>query len=182
MASNRARTPYKDIDQVRKLLFDTIRARPGVSLRSVSEHIGKGQSYLSDFIWYGHGDLKEPLRHKMARHLDLPESDLRPPGLLAEPGIDYDRPPPVALEDRPVAPYEARDLMADLVVALDSLHREERLALSLWELGVAAWDMHQEIVAGREDLRAGLTAALRVHRRWLRNRRTEILGQRDLAS
>lgn len=178
MADKKDRTPENQLDPVRKLILDTIRSKPGVSFAGVSLAVspsGRGQSYLSDFIWYGHGVLPEGVRYKLAKHLDLPETDLRPSGFLGEPGAGYDQPPAVAPKEAPIAPYEARDLMADLTEGLDRLHREERLALSLQELGLAAWEMHGEIMAMGGDLKAGLERAPRARRRHLRAERAKSL-------
>lgn len=176
MPKDRPRTAVEDLDLIRALVFQTITELPGVSVAGAGRACGRGPSYISDYLWYGSPDeLPERERGRLAKYLDLNERQLRPPGLLSEPGTGYDQPPPTAPKEAPVAPYEAPDLMGDLLPALDRLHREERWELSLDELGVAAWHLHQEIMAAGGDLHARLEKALRARRRHLRKNRADSL-------
>lgn len=173
----KARLLESQLDAVRRTIIDRIGAMPNANLKAASLALGRNETYLHQYLHYGSPvKLDEDDRLKLADYLGLPERDLRPTTAFFERPNDFNAPPAATQAPVPMAPYENRDLMGDLVAALDRLHREERLPLELRELGIAAWDMHADITSAGDNLRQGLESALAARRRWLRKERAAILS------
>lgn len=67
-----------NMDKVRELIVNTAKAK-GISLNSLSEQIGKNQTYIQQFITKGSPkELKERDREAVAAILGLNEADLKP--------------------------------------------------------------------------------------------------------
>ncbi len=178
------RIPDSDIDRYRRLLLKLLAGPPATTMKTLSEEIGRGESFVQQYLRYAEPKWLESYDCDLiAKHFagQVKPSDLRPPPeearrlKAAEPTLAYGEKPQSHAEE-PAAPYEARDAVGDLAEGLERLSIEERIESNAREVASAAYELLIEM--GNSITREGVQRALAARKRHVHENRADILRGR----
>ncbi len=144
------------MDKQRKKILKLVESR-GISLKAVSEAIGKNHAYLHQYIYRGSPKaLPERERYTLAKFLDIAETEIREPALreLSETGGNYAKPPLIARKapsvDATLAAQQAlKELGRDPSIkeveklAVELMNAAEKLGSNLVNIDLARWYIKQ---------------------------------------